>query len=259
MQEATLALVWQHGARVFAVDTGEAHRDDSDDPMRTAIRQVMGVFAELDRKMVARRLRDGRAARATAGRKAIGDYPFGYTATGKGRERDARPIEAGQKVVTRIVELRRAGPVLPRDRRSPRRRRAQAPTGRVVGGCSRARRHPAGDRRLNRVLTEALAGRCLSRGAARRLAASLRGSRARYRPVRAIWPGSRAAYTPPPTPSTLKLPHRRRGSLSARNGLPRITEPCHSTDPAGLTWRLARMRTAPSRFIGSLPLPHDRS
>ena len=109
VQEATLALVWQHGARVFAVDTGEVHRDDPDDPMRTAIRQVMGVFAELDRKMVAKRLRDGRLAKAAAGRKAVGDYPFGYAATGKGRERDVGPTEAEQKVVARIVELRRAG------------------------------------------------------------------------------------------------------------------------------------------------------
>jgi DNA invertase Pin-like site-specific DNA recombinase len=77
VQEATLALVWQRGTRVFAADTGEVHRDDPDDPMRTAIRQVMGVFAELDRKMVAKRLRDGRLAKAAAGRKAVGDYPFG--------------------------------------------------------------------------------------------------------------------------------------------------------------------------------------
>lgn len=69
----------------------------------------MDAFAERERKMVAKRLRDGRLAKAAAGRKAVGDYPFGYTATGKGRERDARPIEAEQKAVARIVELRRAG------------------------------------------------------------------------------------------------------------------------------------------------------
>ena len=109
VQEATLALVWQRGATVCAADTGEVHRDDPDDPMRTAIRQVMGVFAELDRKMVAKRLRDGRLAKAAAGRKAVGDYPFGYAAAGKGRERDAGPTEAEQKAVARIVELRRAG------------------------------------------------------------------------------------------------------------------------------------------------------
>jgi DNA invertase Pin-like site-specific DNA recombinase len=109
VQEATLALIWQRGAKVFAADTGEVHRDDPDDPMRTAIRQVMGVFAELDRKMVTKRLRDGRIAKTAAGRKAVGDYPFGYAATGKGRGRDSGPAEAEQKAVARIVELRRAG------------------------------------------------------------------------------------------------------------------------------------------------------
>ena len=69
----------------------------------------MGVFAELDRKMVAKRLRDGRLAKAAAGRKAVGDYPFGYAAIGKGRERDAEPTKAEQRAVARIVELRRAG------------------------------------------------------------------------------------------------------------------------------------------------------
>ena len=109
VQEATLALVWQHGARVFAVDTGEVHRDDPDDPMRTAIRQVMGVFAELDRKMVVKRLRDGRLAKAAAGRKAVGDYPFGYAPTGKGRDRDTGPAEPEQLAVARVLELRSAG------------------------------------------------------------------------------------------------------------------------------------------------------
>jgi DNA invertase Pin-like site-specific DNA recombinase len=104
-----LALVWQCRVKVFAADTGEVHRDDPDDPMRTAIRQVMGVFAELDRKMVAKRLRDGRVAKAAAGRKAVGEYPFGYAATDKGRERDVGPTETEQKAVARIVELRLAG------------------------------------------------------------------------------------------------------------------------------------------------------
>jgi DNA invertase Pin-like site-specific DNA recombinase len=109
VQEATLALVWQRGAKVFAADTGEVQRDDPDDPMRTAIRQVMGVFAELDRKMVAKRLRDGRFAKAAAGRKAVGDYPFGYSATGRGRERDAGPSASEQEAVACIVALRRDG------------------------------------------------------------------------------------------------------------------------------------------------------
>lgn len=109
VQEATLGLLWRRGATVFSADTGEIHADDPDDPVRTAIRQVMGTFAELDRKMVSKRLREGRKAKAATGRKAVGDYAFGYCGTGKGRERDAGPNHAEQVAVARILELRREG------------------------------------------------------------------------------------------------------------------------------------------------------
>lgn len=62
VQEAALAFVWRAGGRVFAADSGEVLRDDPDDPMRTALRQVVGVFAELDRRIVVKRLKDGRTA-----------------------------------------------------------------------------------------------------------------------------------------------------------------------------------------------------
>jgi hypothetical protein len=39
----------------------------------------------------------------------VGDYPLGYVATDKGRERDAGPTKAEQKAASRIVELRQAG------------------------------------------------------------------------------------------------------------------------------------------------------
>ena len=109
VQEATLALFWKRGAKVYAADTGEVLPDDPDDPMRTAIRQVFGVFAQLDRAMVTKRLRDGRTAKAATGRKAVGAYPFGYRGTGKGRERDAGPDEVEQVALGRIAELRRDG------------------------------------------------------------------------------------------------------------------------------------------------------
>lgn len=109
VQEAALAVAWRAGGRVFAADTGEITRDDPDDPMRTAMRQVVGVFAELDRRMVVKRLRDGRAAKAATGRKATGAYAYGTTGAGKGRDRDAVPEAAEQVAVARIVELRRAG------------------------------------------------------------------------------------------------------------------------------------------------------
>ena len=109
VQEAALAVFWKLGARVFTADAGEVARDDPDDPMRTAIRQVFGVFAQLDRAMVTKRLRDGRAAKAATGRKAVGAYAYGYRPSGKGAERDAASDEAEQVAVRRIGELRREG------------------------------------------------------------------------------------------------------------------------------------------------------
>jgi DNA invertase Pin-like site-specific DNA recombinase len=71
--------------------------------------QVQGVFAELDRKTVVRRLRDGRRTKAAEGKHAVGAYPFGYQGIGKGRQRDAGPREDEQAAVALIVKLRRAG------------------------------------------------------------------------------------------------------------------------------------------------------
>jgi DNA invertase Pin-like site-specific DNA recombinase len=109
VQEATLAIVWRSGGDVFTADTGRVMADDPDDPMRTALRQVVGVFAELDRRMVVKRLRDGRAIKAATGRKAVGSYPFGYRVGGQGRYRDAvvHPDEA--VTVREIVHLRGEG------------------------------------------------------------------------------------------------------------------------------------------------------
>jgi DNA invertase Pin-like site-specific DNA recombinase len=109
VQEATLAVVWRAGGHVFSADSGEVMRDDPDDPMRTALRQVVGVFAELDRRMVVKRLRDGRKAKAAAGRKAVGAYAYGQRGHGKGRQRDAAPDPAEQQAVQRIRALRDTG------------------------------------------------------------------------------------------------------------------------------------------------------
>jgi DNA invertase Pin-like site-specific DNA recombinase len=109
VQEAILSLVWREGGRVFTAEDGEVLRDDPDDPMRTAIRQVQGVFAELDRKTVVKRLRDGRRAKAAEGKHAVGPYAFGYEGTGKGRERDAGPRADEQRAVARIIAMRATG------------------------------------------------------------------------------------------------------------------------------------------------------
>jgi DNA invertase Pin-like site-specific DNA recombinase len=113
VQEATLAYIWRTGAKVFTADAGEVLQDDPDDPMRTALRQVVGVFAELDRRMTVKRLRDGRKEKAAQGRKATGAYAYGTRATGKGKQRDAGPDTAEQKALALMLKMRAAGASYP--------------------------------------------------------------------------------------------------------------------------------------------------
>lgn len=104
VQEAVLAEVWALDAHVHTCDLGEVRRDDPDDPMRTAIRQVLGTFAQLDRALLVKRLRDGRAAKAAKGGKPSGSYPFGWSKDG--------PVEREQHVISVVATLHRQGSTL---------------------------------------------------------------------------------------------------------------------------------------------------
>lgn len=72
VQEAALARAWEAGGRVFEAVEGEVPRDDPDDPYRRFVRQVMGAAAELERGMIAARLRTGRRRK-----RQRGDYTGG--------------------------------------------------------------------------------------------------------------------------------------------------------------------------------------
>jgi DNA invertase Pin-like site-specific DNA recombinase len=80
IQEAALAQVWRHGGVVISAEQGEVARDDPDDPMRTAMRQMMGVFAQLERSMIVARLRRGREMKRASGGYAAGRPRYGYRA-----------------------------------------------------------------------------------------------------------------------------------------------------------------------------------
>lgn len=108
VQEATLAFVWRHGGKVFAADSGDI-AEDHDDPYRIAMREMVGVFAGLERRIIVKRLRDGRAAKAAAGKKAVGAYAYGTHGAGEGRDRDAAPNPEETATLERILELRHAG------------------------------------------------------------------------------------------------------------------------------------------------------
>jgi len=104
-QEAALQVAWRHGGRVFTVESGEVLADDPDDPMRTAMRQMAGVFFQLDRAMIVKRLRDGRRHKAEAGGHAQGKPPYGWKA------QDGELVEDPdeQATLTRMLELARQG------------------------------------------------------------------------------------------------------------------------------------------------------
>lgn len=106
-QEAVLAHVWDAGGKVWALlDGGEVLQDDPDDPMRTAIRQMRGVFAQLDRALIVKRLRDGRRARASQGKYAgFGSPPYGWRA----HNGELVPDDTEQKALERMAQLRQTG------------------------------------------------------------------------------------------------------------------------------------------------------
>ncbi|MFK0064197.1 recombinase family protein [Streptomyces werraensis] len=80
VQEAVLSYVWALGGRVFTADHGEHLEDDASDPMRTAMRQMRGVFHQLDRGLIIKRLTEGRAAKGERGGYAYGAPRFGQRA-----------------------------------------------------------------------------------------------------------------------------------------------------------------------------------
>lgn len=105
VQEAALALAWQAGGRVFTADAGEVMADDPDDPMRTAIRQVIGVMNQLDRATITLRMRKGREAKAAAGGYAGGRPGYGKVADNKA----LADVPAEQRVLILMREMRADG------------------------------------------------------------------------------------------------------------------------------------------------------
>lgn len=94
VQEGVLAQVWKHGGRVFTTEGGEVLADDPEDPARTAMRQMMGVFAQLERGMIAARLRAGRRLKAERGGYAYGAPHYGARAEDRALVEDPAEVEA---------------------------------------------------------------------------------------------------------------------------------------------------------------------
>ena len=105
-QEGILSEVWDHGGTVFSIgDGGEVLQDDPDDPMRTAVRQMRGVFAQLERGLIRQRMAKGKREKAAQGGYVGGAPPLGF-AGGGGR---LVPDPEGQITVARIEQLHSDG------------------------------------------------------------------------------------------------------------------------------------------------------
>lgn len=105
VQEAALAHIWRSGGEVFSVDAGAVLRDDPDDPVRTAMRQMIGVFSQLERGMISARMRAGRRLKAERGGYAGGRPRYGYRA----EERELVPVFAEQEAIRLASQLRCKG------------------------------------------------------------------------------------------------------------------------------------------------------
>lgn len=112
VQEAVLASIWARpGTEVFT-SIGIVARDDPDDPMRTAMREMAAVFAGLERRTIAKRLRDGRKAKAAAGGHATGAVPFGRRSEKRSVSNPHGklvPVPAEQVALARMLELHQGG------------------------------------------------------------------------------------------------------------------------------------------------------
>lgn len=105
VQEGILGQVWAYGGAVFTVEDGEVREDDTEDPYRTAMRQMRGVFSQLERAVIRKRMRDGRRMKAEKGGYAYGAPPLGQRAD----DRQLVPDEEEQRTVARIAELHASG------------------------------------------------------------------------------------------------------------------------------------------------------
>jgi DNA invertase Pin-like site-specific DNA recombinase len=98
IQESAIAYIKTNGFEIISATEPDLFDDD---PMRTAMRQMMGIFAELDAKMIALKLKAARTRAKTKdpeyreGRKA-----FGF-----------RPGEP--ETISRVMELHASGLKLP--------------------------------------------------------------------------------------------------------------------------------------------------
>jgi DNA invertase Pin-like site-specific DNA recombinase len=98
-QEGILGEVWASSGRVISLgDGGEVLEDDPDDPMRTAVRQMRGVFAQIERGLIRQRMSKGKQAKA-----AVGGYVGGAPPLGKKSERGKLVSDRAESRTVKLI------------------------------------------------------------------------------------------------------------------------------------------------------------
>lgn len=109
IQEGVLASVWANGGRAFEASGGEVLQDDPHDPMRKAMRQMAGVFYELERGMIVQRLQAGRRrkmARYDGLGSAGGKAKLGHDLVGERKDARLIPRDDYPALRERVATLR---------------------------------------------------------------------------------------------------------------------------------------------------------
>lgn len=103
-QEITLRELRKHGVELVSVAEPEAC-ENTDDPQRVMVRQMLGVLAEYERKVIRQRMEAGKARKKAEGGFAGGMPPYGWRPVNKELEPDA----AEQIIVGEMRRQRAAG------------------------------------------------------------------------------------------------------------------------------------------------------
>lgn len=80
LQETLIAEIRTIGSELHSCSPSEDEilRDDSKDPSRKLIRQILGAVAEYERAMIRLRMQAGKAAKQAAGGYIGGNHPYGW-------------------------------------------------------------------------------------------------------------------------------------------------------------------------------------
>lgn len=112
LQELLIVQWKEHGCEVRALFGVDGVEDD-DDPSRTMLRQIMGAVGQYERAIIRMRTKAGRRIKASRGGYVGGAAPYGWRIDkrieGDKVIRELVPVEAEQRAVARVLEMRAEG------------------------------------------------------------------------------------------------------------------------------------------------------